>query len=31
MRGKFKNSIYFCAHAPMEEKSERKNISFMSD
>jgi hypothetical protein len=31
MRGKFKNYILICAHAPMEEKSERGKVSFMSD
>jgi len=28
MRGKFKNYIFSCAHAPMEEKSERENDQF---
>jgi hypothetical protein len=28
MRGKFKNYIFICAHAPMEEKSERENDQF---
>jgi len=28
MRGKFKNYIFGCAHAPMEEKSERENDQF---
>jgi len=28
MRGKFKNCIFICAHAPMEERSERENNQF---
>jgi hypothetical protein len=28
MKGKFKNCIFICAHAPMEERSERENNQF---
>jgi hypothetical protein len=31
IRGKYKNQSIICAHAAMEEKSERKKDEFMTD